>query len=238
MNGQMMSVFCGLNKKADEAGFIAVYPSGTGQGITLTWNAGEVALKDRADDVAFIRALLDDLAKVVKVDCKRVYATGMSNGGMMRYRLAAELSDRLAAIAPVGGAMAIEKAVPERPVPVIHFHGADDKVVPFDGPGERTLKYIHFKSVEDSIKTWVEIDGCDEKPEIVELPDKAKDGTIIERKTYGHGRDGSEVVLVVIKGGGHTWPGQEPLVDFIGKSTKNISANDMIWEFFQKHPMK
>ena len=238
MNGPMMSVFCGLNKKADDAGFIVVYPNGgTGMGIFLTWNAGGRAGKDRVDDVAYIRAALDDLGSVVKVDPKRVYATGMSNGGMMCYLLAAELSDRIAAVAPVAGTMVIEKANPKRPVPLIHFHGTADTLVKFDGPGKGTPKFIHFKSVEDSIQTWVKIDGCDEKPEIVSLPDKAKDGTAIERKTYGHGKDGAEVVLVVIKGGGHTWPGQEPPVDFIGKSTKNITANDLIWEFFKKHPM-
>ncbi len=239
MNGPMMAVFCGLNKKADEAGFIAVYPSGgTGLGMFLTWNAGGIKTKDRADDVAYIRAALDDLSGVAKVDPKRVYATGMSNGGMMCYRLAAELSDRIAAVAPVGGTMAIEKADPKRPVALIHFHGTADTFVPFDGPGKDSPKFIHFKSVADSIQTWVKIDGCDEKPEIVDLPDKAKDGTTIQRKTYGHGKDGAEVVLVVIKGGGHTWPGEEPIVDFIGKSTKNIAANDLLWEFFQKHAMK
>ena len=194
--------------------------------------------KDRADDVAYIRAVLDDLATVVKVDPKRVYATGMSNGGMMCYLLAAELSDRIAAVAPVAGTMVIEKANPKRPVPIMHFHGTADTFIPFDGPRKDTPKFIHFKSVEDTIKTWVKIDGCEEKPEIVELPDKAKDGTTVQRKTYGYGKDGAEVVLFVIKGGGHTWPGEKPLVDFIGKSTKNISANDLLWEFFQKHPMK
>jgi len=263
MNGPMMAVFCGMNKKADEAGFIVVYPSGTGAGIFLTWNPdgrtgkdraddvpyiravlddlGSVVKvdtgKDRADDVAYIRAALDDLATVVKVDPKRVYATGMSNGGEMCYLLAAELSDRIAAVAPVAGTMVIEKADPKRPVPLIHFHGTADTFVKFDGPSKKTPKFILFRSVEDSIQTWVKIDGCDEKPEVVELPDKAHDGTTIERKTYGHGKDGAEVVLVVIKGGGHTWPGEKPLVDFIGKSTKNISANDLVWGFFQKHPM-
>jgi polyhydroxybutyrate depolymerase len=104
MNGLMMVWFSGRNKKSDEAGFIVVYPSGTGTGPFLTWNAGGFRGKmaeGKANDVAFIGKLLDDLATVVKVDEKRVYACGMSNGGMMCYRLAAELSDRIAAIAPV-----------------------------------------------------------------------------------------------------------------------------------------
>jgi polyhydroxybutyrate depolymerase len=192
--------------------------------------------KGRPDDVAFIRKLLDDLGSVAKVDPRRVYATGLSNGGMMCYRLAAELSDRIAAIAPVAGTMAIEKANPKRPVPVLHFHGTDDAIVPFDGVHQGTPKFIHFKSVEDSIRTWVKIDGCDEKPEVADLPHRADD-MLVERKTYGHCKEGAEVVLVVIRGGGHTWPGQEPPVAFLGKSTKNISADDLIWEFFQKHPM-
>ena len=97
---------------------------------------------------------------------------------------------------------------------------------------------IHFKPVEDSTQIWVKIGGCDHKPKVVKLLDKANDGTTVNRQTYRHGKDGAEVVLVVIKGGGHTWPGQEPLVGFIGKSTKSISANDLPWEFFQTHPMK
>jgi polyhydroxybutyrate depolymerase len=241
MNGAMMVPFCGMNEKADEAGFVAVYPSGTGAGIFLTWNAGgfggQVADK-QPDDVKFIAALLDDLATVVNVDPKRVYATGLSNGGMMCYRLAAELSDRIAAVAPVAGTMAIEKADPKRPVPLIHFHGTADTFVPFSGPGKGTPQFIFFKSVEDSIQAWVKIDGCEEKPETTDFPDKANDGTTVQRKLYGQGKDGAEVVLVVIAGGGHTWPGKQPPIGFIGKSTKNISANDLIWEFFEKHPMK
>ncbi len=237
MNGPMMAVFCGLNPKADAAGFIAVYPSGTGAGPLLLWNAGGFADKDRADDVAFIRALLDDLGSVAKVDPKRVYATGMSNGGMMCYRLAAELSDRIAAVAPVAGTMAIAKASPKRPVPVMHFHGTADALIPFDGPRKTRAQLIAFKSVDDSVRTWAKLDGCDEKPAVADLPVRANDGTTVERKTFGRGKDGAEVVLFVIKGGGHTWPGQEPPVDFLGKSTKNIAANDLLWEFFQKHPM-
>ena len=84
----------------------------------------------------------------------------------------------------------------------------------------------------------MKINGCPDKPAEEKLPNSVEDGTSITKKTYGPGKDGAEVVLVTIEGGGHTWPGKEPPISFIGKSTKNISANDLIWEFFEKHPMK
>jgi polyhydroxybutyrate depolymerase len=236
MNGSMMVWFSGLDKKSDEAGFIVVYPSGTGIGPFCTWNAGNFGGK-RADDVAFIDKLLDDLVAVVNVDEKRVYTCGMSNGGMMCYRLAAELSERIAAIAPVAGTIAIDESKPERPVPVIHFHGTRDNLVPFEAGKGKKSPYIKFEDVEGSIRTWVKLNGCDMSPQ-TDVLSKDGDETPVIRKTYGGGRDGAEVVLIVIEGGGHTWPGQQPPVGFIGKSAKNISANDLMWEFFQKHPMK
>src|SRR5258708_18948359 len=94
-----MSMFTGLNKKADEAGFLAVYPNGNGNGkVMFVWNSGGLrgkALNQKYDDVAFTSQVLDDLGTVANVDAKRIYATGLSNGGMMCYRLAAELSDRI-----------------------------------------------------------------------------------------------------------------------------------------------
>ncbi len=240
MDGSMMVWFSGLNKKSDEAGFIVVYPSGTGVGPFRTWNAGGFSGKTaegKADDVAFIGKLLDDLGTVVKVDEQRVYASGMSNGGMMCYRLAAELSDRIAAIAPVAGTIAIDESRPTRPVPVIHFHGSKDNIVPFEMTKGKSPSFMRLKGVEDSIQTWVKLNGCDEKPKIDTIS-KEDDEMKVTRTYYGGGKDGSEVVLVVIEEGGHTWPGQKPPVGFIGKSVKDISANDLIWEFFQKHPMK
>jgi polyhydroxybutyrate depolymerase len=156
MDGSMMVWFSGLNKKSDESGFIVVYPSGTGIGPFRTWNAGGFSGKmaeGRANDVAFIGRLLDDLIGVVKVDEKRVYACGMSNGGMMCYRLAAELSDRIAAIAPVAGTIAIEDSKPKRPVPVIHFHGSKDNIVPFEMKKGKSPSFIRLNGVEDSIQT-------------------------------------------------------------------------------------
>jgi polyhydroxybutyrate depolymerase len=240
MDGSMMVWFSGLNKKSDESGFIVVYPSGTGVGPFRTWNAGGFSgrmAEGKADDVAFIGKLLDDLGTVVKVDEKRVYACGMSNGGMMCYRLAAELSDRIAAVAPVAGTIAIEESKPKRPVPVIHFHGSKDNIVPFEMKKGKTPSFMKLKAVEDSIQTWVKLNGCDEEP-MTEMISKEDDEIEVTRTCYSGGKEDSEVVLVVIKEGGHTWPGQKPPVGFIGKSARNISANDLMWEFFQKHQMK
>ena len=237
MNASMMQRFSGLNGKADKVGFVAVYPNGTGAGPFLTFNSGGVEwklMKKQPNDVAFVSQLLDDLATVVNVDPKRIYATGMSNGGMMCYRLAAEMSDRIAAIAPVAGTMAVAEAKPKRPVPVLHFHGTEDRLVPYGGPDQRVPKFLTFKSVEDSVATWVKLNGCQEEPAVEELPDTADDGTRVTRKTY-RGASGAEVVLVTVTCGGHTWPGRGAPFVLIGRSTRDISANDMIWEFFSRH---
>jgi len=106
------------------------------------------------------------------------------------------------------------------------------------GKGKKNLPSINFYSVEYSIRAWVKANGYKVEPATVKLPDKANDGTTATIKTYGGGKDGAEVVLVVIEGGGHTWPGRQPLVRFLGKSTQNVSANDLMWEFFEKHRMK
>jgi len=238
-NARMMVRFCGLSEKADEAGFIAVYPNGTGAaGIFLTWNAGGLhpnLAEGKPDDVKFVDALLDDLLGVVNVDPKRVYATGMSNGGMMCYRLAAELSGRIAAIAPVGGTMAIKEAKPARPVPVLHFHGTADRLVPFQGPREGMQEFLTFLSVEETVQTWAKLNRCRPEPAVEKLEDKADDGMTVTKKTFKPQEGGAEVILVEIDGGGHTWPGREPPIGLIGESTKDVSANGMIWEFFQRH---
>lgn len=240
MDGSMMVWFSGLNKKSDAAGFIVVYPSGTGIGPFRTWNAGGFRPeleRSRANDVTFVAKLLDELGLLFRIDTRRVYACGMSNGGMMCYRLAAELSDRIAAIAPVAGTMAIEEAKPTRPVPVIHFHGTQDTIVPYAITRENAPPFLRLQGVEESISTWVKLNECQAQPE-TERISPVDDMMTVLRKTYRGGRDGAEVVLVVIEEGGHTWPGQRPPIGFIGKSTTRISANDLMWEFFQKHQLK
>jgi polyhydroxybutyrate depolymerase len=236
-----MVEFTGLNEKADEAGFLVVYPNGTGRlQRVLTWNGGNCcgrAMADNVDDVKFVAALLDDLAQVVPVDVNRVCATGMSNGAIMCYRLAAELADRIAAIAPVAGPMGTESCSPSRPVSICHFHGTDDAYAPFQGGvGKRSLTRTNFYSVEHSLAAWVKANGCHPKPEVTELPAQVDDGTSITRTTYSGGQGGAEVVLYTIQGAGHTWPGRPSQLSILGTSTKNISANDAMWEFFRRHP--
>lgn len=245
-NPESMVRLSGLNSKSDEAGFIVVYPYGSGVDPerALSFNGGECcgyAMFQKVDDVGFTRAMLDDLASVANVDADRVFATGLSNGGIMSHHVASELSDRIAAIAPIGGPLMMPAPQAKRPMPVMHFHGTADEFAPFQGgygKGHTGGKGVtDFRSVEHSIRAWVTLNGCDAEPEVEPLPDTADDGMRVTRKTWGGGREGSEVVLIEIEGGGHTWPGMEPIVAPLGKSTKDISANDLMWEFFLKHPM-
>ena len=134
--------------------------------------------------------------------------------------------------------MGTETCKPKRPVSVIHFHGTDDQSAPFEGGKGKGPSGTDFYSVEHSIQAWVKANGCKRDPVVTKLPDKTEDGMTVIRKTYGSGKGGVEVVLIEINGGGHTWPGQDPRVRFLGKSTKDISANNLMWEFFQKHPME
>jgi polyhydroxybutyrate depolymerase len=104
----------------------------------------------------------------------------------------------------------------------------------------RRLGWASYQSRQTGTKddTVATANGCPKKPTTIELPDKVDDGTTVRQEIYGPGKDGAEVVLFVINGGGHTWPGRQWPVPWLGKTTKDISANDLMWEFFQKHPMK
>lgn len=242
-NAETMLQFCGLNEKADEEVFLVAYPNGTGRvAQMLTWNGGNCcayAMRNKVDDVGFIRSILDDLAGVASVDPRRVFATGMSNGGVMCYRLASELSDRIAAIAAVAGTMGAATCHPARPVPVMHFHGTNDAYLPFHGgKGLRRLTQTHFYSVPHSISAWARANDCPQVPIVTGVATKFDDGTSVQRQTYGPGKDGAEVVLFVIHGGGHTWPGRQTRIPLLGPSTRNISANELMWEFFQRHPIR
>jgi len=239
-NGFIQREFTGMNETADRKGFVIVYPFGTGERERLLfWNAGNccgLAHKEQVDDVAFVRSLMEHLAGEVNVDTDRVYATGMSNGGMMVYRLASELADTFAAIAPVAGTMGIETCHPSRAVSVIHFHGTDDEFVPVGGGvGRRSVTGTHHYSVEHSIRAWVTANGCPQEPTITTLKNREVDGTTTVCSRYGPGREQTEVALYLVHGAGHVWPGRPPRPHYLGKTTYNVSANDLIWDFFRRH---
>ena len=238
-NPTQMAEFSGMSACADKHGFIVVYPAGTGIiESALTFNAGNCcgrALRENVDEIAFVTAILDDLPQRAPIDARRVYATGMSNGAMMTYLVADKLSERIAAIAPVGGPMGTETCAPQRPVPVLHFHGCDDEFAPFKGGvGRRSISKTNFFSVTHSIDAWVKANGCQTPAKVEELKTVVEDGTRVTTHTYAGGKQGSEVVLYEIHGAGHTWPGHESRFKALGKSTKNLDANEVMWAFFQR----
>ncbi|HEY9870491.1 MAG TPA: PHB depolymerase family esterase [Candidatus Obscuribacterales bacterium] len=226
----------GFNEKADKHGFIAVYPQGTG--VFPTWNSGNCcgyALRNKVDDVAFIRAMLDKLEHTYRIDRRRVFATGISNGGMMAFRLACELPDRIAAIAPVAAAFNLDSCADGEPVSVLMINGTADQHVPYGGgTGKKSLHPRMDKPVSYAISYWVERNGCSSEP----LTSMSASGKIVIDR-YRGGRDGTEVVLYTINGGGHAWPGRRnPRVLADEPNTREISATDVIWDFFQAHPKR
>jgi polyhydroxybutyrate depolymerase len=238
-----MERMTGFGKLADQEGFLVVYPDGIGR----NWNDGRdnpnsVAFKEKVDDVAFIAALIDTLSKQHEIDAKRIYATGISNGAIFSHLLAARLSGKIAAIAPVVGGLADpwhKEFKPEKPVSVLILQGTDDPLVPFHGGAIKPGKRGKVIDTEETVKKWVRHNGCQAKPTEEALPDKdPKDGCMVKRLTYAKGKDGTEVVLCRIDGGGHTWPGgiQYLPEKVIGKVCRDIDGTAVIWEFFKKHP--
>lgn len=231
----------GMDAKADREGFIAVYPNGTGGRLNaklLTWNAWRccgAALDNNVDEVAFVRALVDAVARDYPVDRKRIYATGLSNGGMLAYRVGCELGDVFAAIAPVAGALNSDECVTGPRVSVIVFHGTADKHVRFEG-GEPLTAFDRHKrtdnSVQFAIDAWKQRDGCRSPPE------RRRTGSVVH--TAFACADGTAVELYAIEGQGHAWPGGQKGIRFgnVDPPTTEISATNLMWEFFAGHPKR
>lgn len=234
----------GLNKLSDREGFVVVYPDG----IEEHWNDGRDKVKYRAhrekiNDVGFLSALIDHLGEGGNIDKDRVYVTGISNGAMMSNRLACELTGRIKAIAPVAGNMPYDLAPhcsPSRPIPVLMISGTKDPMMPWEG-GEAhflRLKFGKVLSVPETIKFWVTHNRCAPTPVIAWEPDKnPQDGTRVRKEVYTGCETGAEVILYGVEGGGHTWPeGHGYLPEkLIGKTSEDIDANELIWNFFKKH---
>ena len=243
----------GMDEASDKFGFILVVPAGTGpvQDRLLTWNAGKwlpgkgkegiesccgYAAKNNIDDVDFISKMIEEIKNNFNVDINRIYVTGISNGGIMSYRLACELSDKIAAIAPVAPPAVPANCVPGRAVSVMHIHGTVDPCAPYNGGisgGCLGTEKREGQSAQQMVDIWKNINKC--SGGCVIAYQKGDVTCISYNKCVGH----SEVEFCTIEGGGHTWPsGSQYLpADRVGPVSFDISF-DQIWEFFKKHPKK
>ncbi|MCX5784396.1 MAG: hypothetical protein NTX59_01775 [Elusimicrobia bacterium] len=231
-----------FNKLADKDGFIAVYP----EGVDKHWNDGRAAGnktgRKGADDVGFISSLIDFFGANYKTDGKKVFATGISNGAIMSFTLACGLSDKIAAIAPVAGAMSekiFSSCAPARPVSVLMINGTDDNLVHWGG-GDVTGPFGGRKlgraiSVTGSFNFWAGKNRCAKKgAQIFRINNDKKDGTGIEGTIYSC-QDGVRTALYKINGGGHAWPGGAQYLPkwLIGRTSTEVDAAGLIWRFFK-----
>jgi polyhydroxybutyrate depolymerase len=243
-NAQQQSDYSGMTSTSDADGFILVMPQGL---VTKTlalphWNNS--TLDASPDDVGFVRDLIDKLEAELCIDPSRVFSTGLSMGGMLSSRLACNLSDRIAAIGPVSGLYFppfSEESANEpgctstRPVPIAAFHGTDDPIIPFKGGLPSLPQFsFHSRDLEAAVlPEWAAHNGCEDTPS-----DKPVSGHV-HLIVYDRCDQGATVELYVVEGGGHTWPDAtiDMLPDALGVTTHEISANDLMWTFFQAHPM-
>ena len=236
----------GFNTLADKEGFIVVYPDG----INKHWNDSRNDMLatdvEEINDVGFISALIDYLVETLNVDPNNVYVIGMSNGAMMTYRLALELSNKITAVATVAGNIPEDQSqsdiIPKRAIPVLIISGTDDPMMPWDGGYVvKQPKRGKVISVPETVKYWVNYNRCSPTPTITWGPDRyPQDGTRVRREVYSKDKNGTEVILYAVEGGGHTWPGGSSHLRKIiaGKTSKDINANEVIWDFFKAHAIK
>lgn len=240
-NGKFASMMSGFNAKADQEGFLAAYPNGSGRFSDdrwLTWNARHCsvyAMRENTGDVAFLSDLIDVLVKIENVDPARVYVTGLSNGAMMAYRAGLELTHKIAAIAPVAGAMFGDETPAAAPLPVLIFHGRTDRNVPFDG-GPPLVRFgrpvgdADYRPVYHALNFWAKANRCAASPAITRQPDMTV-------TLYEDCADGASVKLYALEGGGHSWPGGKSSGRRFGgdKPVQSPVAVDVIWAFFKQH---
>jgi polyhydroxybutyrate depolymerase len=218
-----------LSQLADREGFLVAYPEGVGH----NWNDGRTdvqaqAFRDKVDDVAFLRAVVEDVAREHQVDKTRVYATGVSNGGFMSSRLGIEAPDLVAAIAPVVGGIAEGLPAPSKPVGVLIIQGTEDPLVPYGG-GTVAKTRGRLIPTEEAVRRWCAANGCAKATRRV--IDTADDGCSIELADYG------AVRFYKVIGGGHTLPGARQYLPerWIGKTSQDMNGAEVIWAFLSAH---
>lgn len=236
-----------MDEVSDRHGFIVVYPAGTGStndDRKLYWNSGPQRNDPKlryVDDVGFIIEVLHDLRSFFTLDDRRIFATGISNGAQMSFRLAAEAGDRIAAIGPVAGEREVGQffAPPVRAIPIILFHGERDTYLPYHGgptPAHSGFEGFVLHAVPDIVLGWVHQNRGIEQNVLTSHIGQAKHQYFAPRTA-----DGAAVEFWTLADGGHTWPGGRTtrIEDWLGVGHVNqdIAASDLMWEFFQRHPL-
>jgi len=220
----------GFDKLADEFGFVAVFPAGafTNSVTARSWNAN---VESGVDDVQFVRDMIEDVAAMVSIDRTRIYTSGMSGGARMSSRLACELSDVLAAAAPVAGLQYPDGCTARRPIPIITFHGLADRVNQYE-VSEQSRPYWRM-GVETALDKWRQANGCS----LANTDDRLSQEVVFYRWSECDGA--AEIHFYQIKNGGHTWPGaalpDNADVRLRLAINQDIDASRLIWEFFARH---
>lgn len=209
--------------QAERDGFLVVALQGQGEPRHFTLGPSE----NEQDDVEVVGDLIDRLATTRCIDTSSVYAAGMSNGGSLSAMLACRLSDRIAAFASVASVTWRPACLAAGTVPIIAFHGTADPMVPFGGGAVNCCGRPTVASVEETMGEWARHDDCTTGP--IEEPVK---GNVVVR-TWSGCKPRGDVRLYVVNGGGHTWPGARPTGGFLGETTRDVDASEVIWQFFK-----
>jgi polyhydroxybutyrate depolymerase len=221
---------------ADQHGFVVVYPNG----YHGTWNGGEccgASQKDKIDDAGFLTQLINDLIQQQNIDANRIYIAGMSNGGIMAYRMACDSPLHIAAIGSVSGDL-VEVCKMPHPTSVIEVHGGEDKLLPFNGKGQAEADGDadggYIPSVQWTLDHWIIADKCDDAK-------TTTTGEIVD--TVRQCDAGRAVELIEIKNAGHQWPGSKRhlrIDDLFGTAEPSplLNATEKLWAFFAAHPLQ
>jgi polyhydroxybutyrate depolymerase len=259
-NGVLEEFQSGMNDAADKDGYLVAYPNGTRISTVLTpdpvakqaqygWNAGEccgLPVTKKVNDVGFLLKVISDIAAHTPVDLRRVYATGISNGGMMAYALASEASTHFAAISSISGQVELPTIHPTRSVPTMEFHSVDDPIALYKGSPNKNPKLV--LSVQEGVNQWVKADGCATKPHVGKTivgTGPVSQGETATLITYTHCRSGAEVALWRFTGSGHVWPGatfntgpmNTWLLAGVGRGIVLVNANEAMWQFFRHYAL-
>jgi polyhydroxybutyrate depolymerase len=222
-----------MNDLANQEGVLVVYPEGLDKGWADGRGASD-ADKQGIDDVGFISQLVTALEGQFHIDSRRIYVTGISNGGFMTQRLGCELAGKIAAIVSVVATLSENQTAscaPSRPLPILYVLGESDPFVPYNG-GVVAFDRGPVLSATDSLAAWAKLDGCEGAPTSRTIPDRVQDDTHVSQTLYTNCQGGAQVGLYSVAGGGHTWPSGEQYLPaaLVGRVTHQIDNGDL-WAF-------